>query len=232
MTKAKLVIMRHGQTEHNIKRLLTGQMDVPLTQLGEAQARAAGPLLRDIPFDKVYSSPLSRAFNTVTLALEAAGQEIPIEQRNEILEADAGEYSGRSLNTDPAVAEFLKLYIYDAAPPGGESDKQVVERVRKFFDEEVQPRLARGENVLISAHAETIRSLDIVLGLVPTPADGVARSKRRHVPNAGPAVHEYEDGVLKKSYALENPETAKADAAYKSKKAAAERAGTKKILGI
>lgn len=206
--KAKLVLMRHGQTDQNKKRLMTGRLDIPLNETGEREARAAGPLIKDIPFDKAYSSTLSRAFNTASLALKAAGQDIPVEQRKEIVEGDSGEFTGRNMDTDPEIIKFVRLY--DTAPPGGESDKQLVAREQKFFDAEVLPRLARGENVLIVCHSGSVRAFDIVLGLYPAPADGTPWTTRRPVPNAGPSVHEYEDGVLKKSYDIENPETTKA----------------------
>ena len=201
--KGVLVLMRHGETDHNKQRLMTGQLDVPLNKTGEAQAHAAGLLLRGIRFDKVYSSTLSRAFNTAALALKAAGQDhLPIEQRAEIVEADAGDYTGRNMETDPEVLAFVRLY--DSAPPNGESDKQVVAREQPFFDTDVKPRLERGENVLIVMHAGSKRSFDIVIGREKAPADGTARV-RRSIPNAGPEKHEYEDGVLVQSTQLVNP---------------------------
>ena len=200
--KGLLVLMRHGETDHNVQRLMTGQMDVPLNKTGEEQAQAAGPLIMDIKFDKAYSSTLSRAFNTAARALKAAGQDLPIEQRVEIVEGDAGDFTGRNMETDPELVKYVRLY--DNAPPNGESDKQVVARSQKFFDKEVLPRLARGENVLVVSHAGTVRAFDIVLGIEKAPADGAAR-QRRSVSNAGPGVHEYEDGVRVKSTQLVNP---------------------------
>jgi len=200
--KGKLILMRHGETDHNKQRLMTGQMDVPLNKTGEEQARTAGLLLKGIKIDKVYSSTLSRAFNTAALALETAGQKLPIEQRVELVEGDAGEFAGRNMDTDPEVIKYVRLY--DNSAPGGESDKQVVARVQKIFDKEIRPRLERGETVVVSSHSGTTRCFDIVIGLEPTPADGTAR-KRRLIPNAGPEVHEYEDGVRVRSYALANP---------------------------
>ncbi len=219
MTKATLVIMRHGQTTDNIKHIDTAQNEAPLTKTGEKQARAAGPLIKDIHFDKVYSSPLSRAFNTAVLALEASGTQQhlqkangswKIEKNKQIIEVDDGILTGRSMS-DPVVVDYFKHCIYDVPAPGGESDKQAVARVKKFYEDEVLPRLARGENVLITAHTGTIRALDIAMGLTPAPADGTQWKGRRPVPNAGPDVHEYVNGVLKKSYAIENPETTKAN---------------------
>lgn len=204
--KATLVVMRHGETEQNTFRLMTGQLDVPLNATGENQARTAGKLLRKlgIIFDKAFSSSLSRSFNTAALALKEAGQNISIEQRKEMVEASAGDYTGRSIDTDAEVAEFVRLRLYDTAPPNGESDKDVVARVRKFYESEVLPRLQRGENVLVVSHAGTTRAFDIVLGLEKEPADGTHRH-RRFIHNAGPGVHEFEDGARVKSYDIPNP---------------------------
>ncbi len=217
MTKAKLVLLRHGQTQDNVDHVNSGQNDVPLTATGEKQARAAGPLISDIIFDKVFSSPLSRAFNTASLALEAAGQNIAIEKRQEIIEQNDGILNGLSMS-DPLVVDYFKEVVYDIPPPGGESDKQLADRVRKFYAEDVLPRLKRGENVLIVAHTGTIRAFDKVIGFKPPPPPEGEKKKRRSVINAGPAVHEFDDGVLKNSYDIENPETTKA--AQKRKSAA------------
>ncbi|MCK4945306.1 MAG: histidine phosphatase family protein, partial [Alphaproteobacteria bacterium] len=54
MTKAKLVVMRHGETECNKRRRMTGQRNVPLIKTGEEEAWAAGPLIRHIRFNKAY----------------------------------------------------------------------------------------------------------------------------------------------------------------------------------
>jgi 2,3-bisphosphoglycerate-dependent phosphoglycerate mutase len=211
MTKAKLVILRHGQTEYNKLHLITGQKDVPLTEVGEEQAREAGALISHIRFDKVYSSNLSRAFNTAALALKASGTQVhllnedgtwQIEQCKAIVEIDAGDFEGRNHKTDPVVADWLRTY--DVPRPGGESDKQAVERVQKFFDSEVMPRLLRGENVLVVAHAGIVRAFDFVLGIEDVPT-ATSKPPRRRVPNAAPTVYEYEDGVMTSFHFIENP---------------------------
>lgn len=230
--RAKLVIMRHGQTEDNIRRIDTAQNDEPLNKTGEEQARAAGPLIRDIRFDKVFSSPLSRAVDTGRLALQASGTQPhlqradgtwQIETRPEIIEQNDGILTGRHME-DPLVVDYFKHSLFESAPPGGESDRQLIERVTKFYDEEVVPRLARGENVLLTAHTGTIRAFDIALGLSPCPAPGKPWKSRRRIPNAGPDVHEYENGVRRTSYALENPVTTQVDNEIKARKLAAEKA--------
>ncbi|MDE2337338.1 MAG: histidine phosphatase family protein, partial [Alphaproteobacteria bacterium] len=202
-TRATLVILRHGQTPYNAANLMTGRRDVPLTPKGEAQAAAVGALIRDMPIDKVYSSSLSRAFNTAALALQAAGKNLPVEKRDEIVEADNGDFTGRNHKTDPEIIAFGR--IYGKRMPGGESDKDVVARVRAFYEAEVLPRLLRGENVMIVAHSGVLRAFDIVLGIDPEPADGEPRNSTRRVPNAAPAVYDYEDGAMKGFRYVENP---------------------------
>lgn len=211
MTKALLVILRHGETEYNQQHLMTGQRDVPLAERGKKQGRAAGLLVRHIRFDKAFSSTLSRAFNTAALALEAAEQTHllnadgtwQIEQRKEIIELDTGDFTGRNHKTDPEIVAWVRAF--DRPLPNGESQEQVVARVQDFFDNELMPRLLRGENVLIVCHAGVVRAFDFVLG-----TDKAANKKsgipRKKIPNATPTVYEYEDGVLTGHTPLLNPQ--------------------------
>lgn len=216
--KGTLVILRHGQTDYNAQKLMTGQRDIPLNAEGEAQADEAGKVISLFRFDKVYSSTLSRAFNTASRALKSSGSNehlkkpdggYDVEQRVEIVELDAGEFTGRNHKTDPEIRAFERHF--ERPLPGGESDAQVVARVQRFFDEEVQPRLAKGETVLVVSHAGIMRAFDIVLGLQEPPeaSKGMWTSRSR-VPNATPTVVEYEDGVMKSHRRLENPKEVEA----------------------
>lgn len=225
MKKARLVIVRHGETDYNVKRIMTGQRDIPLNATGEEQARAAGGMIRDIRFDKVYSSSLRRAFNTAVIMLETAGTQAHlcgadgaflIEKRQDLVEMDNGDYTGRCKD-EPDVA--ARLAASDTVPwPGGESVEDVVARVQKFYDEELMPRLLRGENVLVAAHHVVLRAFEIVLG-VEKPG------MRRTVPNAVPAVCEYEDGVMT-GFAYAAPTEMRANQnAVPGRKAASQRKG-------
>jgi len=205
-TKGTLVLFRHGQTEYNKLGYLTGLADVALTKEGEDQARAAGKSLSGFIFDKAYSSTLSRAFNTATLALEASGSNNHlknadgtwnVEQRREIVEADSGDFTGRNKFTDPEILAYP--HSYDIPLPNGESDKQMVERVRKFYNEVLLPRLERGETVMVASHSGIMVAFDIVAGLKPEPTEDIW-SNRSKVPNAAPVVFEYTDGKLTKHY--------------------------------
>jgi len=212
MKKAKLVILRHGQTEYNKKHLMTGKRDVPLTEVGEEQARTAGKLLDGYVFDHAYSSNLSRAFNTAALALgQTKGNDHlkkpdgtwHIVQDADIAELDTGVFTGRNHKEDPEIVNFKRGFYKPL--PGGESQKDVVDRVERFFKTHVLPKLEAGENVLVVCHAGIVRAFDFVLGIDEIPADGSASPGTRRIPNATPQVFEYENGKLVHSFHIDNP---------------------------
>ncbi|MCB1491359.1 MAG: 2,3-bisphosphoglycerate-dependent phosphoglycerate mutase, partial [Rhodobiaceae bacterium] len=92
-----LVLVRHGQSEWNLKNLFTGWKDPDLTEKGVAEARTAGRLLkaRDLAFDIAYTSELSRAQRTLTLMLEELGQQGLETRFDEALnERDYGDLAG------------------------------------------------------------------------------------------------------------------------------------------
>jgi len=209
--KGTLVLFRHGQTPYNLQHFMTGLHDVPLTPQGEQQARDAGALIAPFHFDKAYSSTLQRAFNTAALALEASRTNDHlknpdgswnIERRPEIVEADSGDFTARNKLTDPEILNYP--HKYDIALPNGESDKQMVERTRKFYEEELMPRLQRGETVLVVSHSGIMAAFEIVAGLKPEPVEDIW-SNRHGIPNAAPVVYEYEDGKLVKNYTCAAP---------------------------
>lgn len=209
--KGTLVLFRHGQTEYNKLGYLTGLDDPPLTDEGEEQAREAGRRINGIVFDKAFSSTLSRAFNTAALALETSQTQVhllnadgtwQIEKRKEIAEMDFGRFSGRAHRVDPEILNYKR--DYDTPFPGGESERQLVDRVQKFYDDELLPRLLRGENVLVVAHAGIVRVFEVVLGVEQVPPNGLMGVKKR-IPNAAPTVYECEDGVVQSVAVIENP---------------------------
>jgi 2,3-bisphosphoglycerate-dependent phosphoglycerate mutase len=210
--KAKLALLRHGETEYNNKHLMTGQADIPLTENGKEQAREAGRLLtaHGHKADAVFSSSLQRAFNTASLLLEHS-EEIHIHLKNtdgtwnigvrhEIKETNTGDFTGRNYKDDPEIRNHIR--DFDNPFPNGESPRDVVSRIQRFFDAEVRPLLERGENVLIVAHAGVLRAFDILLGIE---ADEALHKGKRPIENAAPEIYEYEDGVLTRHYPLQKP---------------------------
>jgi len=165
-----LVLVRHGQSEWNLKNLFTGWKDVDLTEAGVAEARAAGRKLKaqGLVFDVAYTSALKRAQRTLDLILEEMGQAgIPIVRDQALNERDYGDLVG--LNKDDARKKWGEEQVliwrrsYDVPPPGGESLKDTVARALPYFVQEILPRVLRGDRVLISAHGNSLRALIMVL---------------------------------------------------------------------
>jgi 2,3-bisphosphoglycerate-dependent phosphoglycerate mutase len=170
MSERLLVLLRHGQSEWNLKNLFTGWRDVDLTEAGVAEARAAGRKLKaqGIRFDVAFTSALIRAQRTLDLTLEEMGQKsIPIFRDQALNERDYGDLVG--LNKDDARKKWGAEQVqkwrrsYDIAPPGGESLKDTIARALPYFVQEILPRVLRGERTLVSAHGNSLRALVMVL---------------------------------------------------------------------
>lgn len=160
-----LVLVRHGQSDWNLKNLFTGWKDPDLTEQGVGEARSAGKRLKEmgLQFDVAFTSALARA-HTLKLILEELGQpDLPVFKDQALNERDYGELTG--LNKDDARAKWGEEQVliwrrsYDIAPPGGESLKTTGDRVLPYFEAEILPRLLKGERVLIAAHGNSLRAL-------------------------------------------------------------------------
>jgi len=165
-----LVLVRHGQSEWNLKNLFTGWKDPGLTDLGVEEARTAGRRLkaRGLDFDVAFTSALTRAQETLRLMLKEIGRpELPTVRDQALNERDYGDLSG--LNKDDARkrwgAEQVHLWrrSYDVSPPGGESLKDTVARALPYYVQEILPRVMRGERALVAAHGNSLRALAMVL---------------------------------------------------------------------
>ena len=170
-----LVLVRHGQSEWNLKNLFTGWKDPALTEKGIGEARAAGQRLKakGLRFDICFTSALSRAQNTLKLILEEMGQTGLPETRDQALnERDYGELTG--LNKDDARAKWGEAQVhiwrrsYDVPPPGGESLKDTLARSLPYYVHTIQPHVLDGKSVLVAAHGNSLRSLIMAIeGLTP-----------------------------------------------------------------
>jgi 2,3-bisphosphoglycerate-dependent phosphoglycerate mutase len=165
-----LVLVRHGQSEWNLKNLFTGWRDVDLTEQGIAEARAAGQKLkaRGITFDVAYTSALKRAQRTLGLVLEEMGQSgIAVHKDLALNERDYGDLNG--LNKDDARKKWGEEQVhiwrrsYDTPPPGGESLKDTVARALPYYVQHILPGVLRGERTLVAAHGNSLRALIMVL---------------------------------------------------------------------
>ena len=170
MSERLLVLVRHGQSDWNLKNLFTGWKDPDLTDLGVAEAKDAGRKLRaqGLKFDIAFTSVLKRAQHTLDLMLAEIGQTgLPTKKNLALNERDYGDLSG--LNKDDARKKWGEQQVliwrrsYDVPPPGGESLKDTLARTLPYYVQEILPRVLRGERVLVAAHGNSLRALVMVL---------------------------------------------------------------------
>jgi 2,3-bisphosphoglycerate-dependent phosphoglycerate mutase len=169
---AYLVLVRHGQSEWNAQGLWTGWRDVPLSPEGIAEARRAGELLRDIPFDIAYTSALTRAQQTLEEIKRVLGREdLPTVTDPALNERDYGDLTGKNkwkILEEYGEEQFLKWRrSWDYPVPGGETLKDVYARVVPYYQREILPQLREGRNVLIAAHGNSLRALVKYLENIP-----------------------------------------------------------------
>jgi 2,3-bisphosphoglycerate-dependent phosphoglycerate mutase len=188
MTERLLVLVRHGQSDWNLKNLFTGWKDPELTEKGISEAKEAGRRLKSegLSFDIAFTSALQRAQKTLDLALAEMGASgLPIIRDQALNERDYGELSG--LNKDDARAKWGEEQVhiwrrsYDVPPPGGESLKDTLARALPYYVQEILPRVLRGERTLVAAHGNSLRALIMVLEKL-SPEGILARELNTGVP--------------------------------------------------
>ena len=199
MSKCRLILVRHGQSEGNLVRSFLGHTDLDLTELGHKQAECTAEYLKNEKIDVIYSSDLKRAWNTAEHI--AAKKDLSIIADSELREIFAGEWENKlfcDLETD--FSEDFKCWredIGNSAPTGGESVKALYNRIitellriAKMYD---------GETVCIATHATPIRMACVkARGLSVEQAKDV-----EWVKNASVTVIDVEDGsftMVKEGY--------------------------------
>lgn len=183
----KVVLVRHGQSEWNALNLFTGWSDVDLTEQGIAEAKRAGRVIQQsgIQFDHVYFSVLKRAIKTGHIILDEIEQDwLPEEKTWRLNERHYGALQG--LNKKETMEKYGEEKVrqwrrsYDVMPPLleeadvtdrryhhlqkrdlplGETLETTLERVIPFWQDDAVPHLLEGENLLIVAHGNSLRSL-------------------------------------------------------------------------
>jgi 2,3-bisphosphoglycerate-dependent phosphoglycerate mutase len=197
MTDRLLVLVRHGESEWNKKNLFTGWRDVGLTEQGIKEAREAGRKLKGqgLKFDVAFTSALVRAQRTLDLILEELGQAgIAVLKDQALNERDYGDLAG--LNKDDARKKWGEEQVhiwrrsFDIAPPGGESLKDTLARTLPYYMSEIQPRVLRGERVLVVAHGNSLRGIIKFLSNI-----GDQEIVSLEIPTGEPIVYELADDL-------------------------------------
>ncbi|MET3590169.1 2,3-bisphosphoglycerate-dependent phosphoglycerate mutase [Bartonella silvatica] len=165
-----LVLIRHGQSEWNLKNLFTGWKDPDLTEKGHTEAIAAGKKLKEagLKFDTAYTSVLQRAQKTAQHILEQMGQpDLKLIKNPALNERDYGDLSG--LNKDEVRQQCGQEQVqmwrrsYTIAPPNGESLRDTGARVWPYYLYHIQPHILRSQTVLVAAHGNSLRALIMAL---------------------------------------------------------------------
>ena len=180
----RVFFIRHGQSEGNVNGYHNSWLPVPLTEKGREDAAMAGRLIKNVPFDKVYSSDLLRAIQTQQIALpDAEVERLPV-----LREINVGNLLGRKV-TD-CYEEYGEIYFVrrdatDYSAYGGESYEDLSNRIRQFLS---MMEESEYENVAVFGHGTYMQ---IALDLV----SGVRQGKSRFTcQNGSVAVFRYEKG--------------------------------------
>lgn len=154
-----IIMVRHGQSESNVKKTFTGQLDAPLTEVGSEQARRMARYLDKYRIEKIYVSSLERAVETAQAIADR--QNCPMEKHDELMEIHSGLWQGLTFTEIaekyPQTYQAWKENIGLATPDGGETCKQLYERVTRFLEKV----LAEKEEVIcLVCHATPIRMME------------------------------------------------------------------------
>jgi 2,3-bisphosphoglycerate-dependent phosphoglycerate mutase len=239
---ATLVLLRHGQSDWNLKNLFTGWVDVDLTAQGEAEAVRGGELLAaaGVLPDVVHTSLQQRAIRTAELSLRASGRSwIPVRRSWRLNERHYGALQGKDKleTTAEFGADQVKVWrrSYDVPPPPLEQDPSidiryaglpadviprsecladVVDRMLPYWYDGVVPDLTAGRTTLVAAHGNSLRGLAMHL-------EGLTREEvlELNIPTGQPRVYELDDAMQVVSWRYLDPEGAAAAAAAVAKQA-------------
>lgn len=200
-----LILVRHGQSEWNLKNLFTGWRNPDLTEQGVGEARGTGKKLKAAGYvpDRYFTSALKRAQHTLDLILDELDiTEVTINRSKLLNERDYGDLNG--LNKDDARAKWGEEQVliwrrsYDVPPPGGESLKDTAARTLPYYDAQIAPLLQAGKTVLVAAHGNSLRSIVMAIeGLTP------AEILKRELATGEPVVYRIgADGKLTEKVAI------------------------------
>ena len=204
----KLIMLRHGQSQWNFENRFTGWEDVPLTEKGIKEAIDSGKLMKkhNISIDLIFSSVLQRANETARLSVLEMNLKHLWDDNNELImmkdqalnERDYGDLVG--LNKHEIAERFGKKQVqiwrrsFEIPPPGGESLKNVVERVKPYFDVNIGPEIKNKKNILIAAHGNSLRAMMICIEHYQP-----EEISKIELPTGSPLVFYYKEGKLIKS---------------------------------
>ena len=158
-----LYLIRHGQTDQNLKKCLQGRNDVELNDYGRELAEKTAEGLKDVDFQMIFTSPLKRAAETAEII--SRGRDIPLVYENRLLEISFGTYEGLCFGKenynipDPEFMNFFEKPQDYITPPKGESFQEVIWRTGDFLEELKQNQEFSNKTILLSTHGCALKAL-------------------------------------------------------------------------
>ena len=158
----EIYFVRHGQTIWNVEKRFQGLSDSPLTELGITQAKLLGEKLKDIKFDKFYSTSLKRAYDTANYIKGNRKQKVEI--FDDFIEISMGDMEGikqedfKKLYPEQVKNFFFNQLEYNPSSFGGESFLEVRERVIRGLNKFIELN-KNYERVLVVSHGATLKTL-------------------------------------------------------------------------
>ena len=188
----KIILIRHGESLGNVKKIFLGHTDWDLTETGYEQAKRMAEYIDNYDIDVIYASDLKRAYNTANEV--AKRRNMDIIKTEKFREIFAGEWEGKSYaELDEKYPETRKCWVEDvgnAVCDGGESVRELQERVVNEFYRIAEEN--KGKTILIGTHATPIRMIKChVLGKKTEDAKDISWS-----PNASATIIDVEKNEI------------------------------------
>lgn len=158
-----IYLIRHGETDYNREKRLQGETDIPLNSRGIELAQMTAQGMRNLHFDRIYTSPLVRAKKTAEII--RGDRNIPIIPTDGLKEISFGDYEGLTVKNgkynipDPDFLNFFQAPEKYHTPPGGESIEHLKERTSSFLWKIIRDPELEDLTILMSSHGAAIRGI-------------------------------------------------------------------------
>ncbi|MFC0581171.1 histidine phosphatase family protein [Micrococcoides hystricis] len=159
MSASTIYLLRHGQTDWNAEQRFQGSTDIPLNDIGRAQAHAVAPYMANLNPDCIVASPLQRAHHTALAVAERLDMQVNLDDR--LRETEGGNWEGLTFaelyEKFPNEFSAWRSGVYGSKTASGESRVQLAERFTQAV-EEARALTPRDGTLLVVAHGAAIRA--------------------------------------------------------------------------
>lgn len=162
----KIYVVRHGQTDYNVKKVFQGHIDIPLNETGEKQAQETASKFRNIEVDMILVSPLQRTLQTAKPISQITGVPITIEER--LIERSFGDMEGHQNREDwniKMMLDYEKNYDIENIEP----IQSLFKRVYDFLDEVTEKY--KDKNLVLVTHGAVSQPIECYFNGMPEVVD-------------------------------------------------------------